>query len=248
MKTNIIINLLLAAFSLVLLTQQLKAQNKTEPVEKIESNPEGQGLLMTLKLEKGTGYNHPLIVMWLETEEGKFIETLFLTETIGKEMSTQVINSSGKKKKESADIPAALPYWKHQSEAGDSGGLLQSGQNNRITDAIIRPVPGGSFDLSFHLSNCPAGNCRILIELNQSNESGEYGGSHHSNEPEFITSSQPSVIYEAVVDPHILPDSILMGPIGLGNETAKTGILRANREAMTSSLQIASKITLVVGQ
>ncbi len=248
MKTNIIINLLLVTFLLVFSTQQLKAQNEIPPVEKIESNPGGQGLLMTLKLEKGSAYNHPLIVVWLETEDGEYVETLFVTETIGKEMYKQANISSEKGKEESADLLAALPYWIHQCENNNSNGLLVSNQNNLSAEDIVRPTPCGSFDLSFHLSNCPAGNCRILIELNQIYYKDKYQYGHHSGEPEPLTSAQPSIIYEAVVDPHILPDSISMKPIGLGDKTGKTRILQTNPKTTTPSKQIASKITLVVGQ
>lgn len=248
MKTNIIIKLFLVTFFLVSSTPQLKAQNEILPVEKLESNPGGQGLLMTLKLEKGSGYNHPLIVLWLETEDREYVETLFVTETIGKEMYKQANISSGKEKEESADLLAALPYWIHQREYNNSNGLLLSDQNNPSAEAIVRPTPSSSFDLSFHLSNCPPGNCRILIELNQIFDRGEYQNSHHTGEPERFTSIQPSIIYEAVVDPHILPDSISMKPIGLGDKTGKTGTLQTNPETAIPSRQIASKITLIVGQ
>jgi len=228
--------------------QLLKAQNGNPAVEKIESNPEGQGLLMTLKFEKGSAHNHPLMAVWLETEDGKFIETLFVAESIGKGIFKHADQSSGKWMEGAVDRPAALPYWGHQRGIKNSKGFYLPDQNNPEVDAVTGPTPKASFDLSFHLSNCPVGNCRILVEINQSWDWNEHWTNQRSDDPDYRSSAQPSVIYEAVVDPHILPDTILMKPIGRGDEAGKSGTLFSDLETMTSALQIAKKITLVVGQ
>lgn len=248
MKKNLFNAILLTALLLSVAHGNLLAQAKADGRQKIDSNPAGEGLLMTLVFEKGATHNHPLMVVWLESEDGHFIETLFVSESIGKGVFKHADRSSGKWMPGEVERPAALPYWGHKRGIKSAKGNFVPDKNNPEPDAITGPTPVGDFELSFHLTNCPAGNCKILMEINQSWDWNDHWTNNRLDDPQYHASAQPSLVYEALVDPHILPNTLVMKPVGRGDEAGRSGTLFTDLETMTTALQIVGKITLLVGQ
>lgn len=245
-KLSFIIKLTLGLF--VINTMQPATAQTGSKLPHIESNKDGEGLLMTIRFDKGEAHHHPLMVVWVESEDSTFIETLFVSESIGKGVFKQAVNSSGKWVPGEVERPSALPYWGHKRGIKNSHGNFVPDKEHPEVDAVTGATPEGSFELSFHLTTCPAGNCRILLEINQSWDFNNYWTNSRSNDPEYHASAQPSVIYEAVADPRILPDTIEMMPIGRGDESGKSGKLYSDLGTLTTALRIAKKITLIVGQ
>lgn len=234
--------------TLALLAGAVSANAQKTPVyETIETNQQGEGLRMTLRFDKGEAHNHPLMAVWVETDDGKFVETLFVAESIGKGVFKHADRSSGKWMPGAINRPSALPYWGHKRGKKNSAGYYLPDAQQPEPDAVTGATPKGDFELRFNLSNCPVDRCRVLVEINQSWDWNDHYTNSRSDDPQYRASAQPSVVYAALVDPRVVPDTLQLKPIGRGHEAGTTGDLYTDLNTLTTALQIADKITLIVG-
>ena len=58
-----------------------------ETPDQYTSNLSGEGPLLELEMVRGEGHNHPLMAIWVEDDEGRFIQTLFIADRSGKGFS-----------------------------------------------------------------------------------------------------------------------------------------------------------------
>lgn len=160
------------------------------------TNIDVDGTEIQLDFEKGEYYNHPLIAVWLEDKDGKFVESVY----VAKSMATGVFGHGGYKDGKWVEgtrrRAAALPYWSHQRGIKAVDGLYLPTPEKPLADAITGPTPSGDFILKSKLMNIE--NYRILVEVNQPWDWNNYW--HNNKYPDsedYKSSCQPSVVYEA---------------------------------------------------
>ena len=85
-----------------------------DPPEHFSSNPMGSGPALEIEMTRGKGHNQPLMAIWVESPEGKFIQTLYVAESIGKGVFQHGDTSRGFWMPGEIQRPAALPYWSHK--------------------------------------------------------------------------------------------------------------------------------------
>jgi hypothetical protein len=137
--------------------------------------------------------------------------------------------------------PAALPYWWHKY------GYLPS-QEKRVPDAITGPTPAGNFILDSKVKKVSDNQINILLEINQSWDWNEYWtNDKFPDDAEYLTSSQPAVVYGATIDLAI-PDSVYnMEVIGHSHYSGKDGSLDQDISTLTTALEIAGVIKVSTG-
>ena len=102
----------------------------------IFTNINGLGVSIELDFLKGEGHNHPLMAVWIEDTSGKYIETLFVAESIGKGVFAHGKESGGKWQQGPLRRPAALPYWSHKRGIREDDGYYIPTPDNPLPDAI----------------------------------------------------------------------------------------------------------------
>ncbi|MBV5342325.1 hypothetical protein JZU68_01465, partial [bacterium] len=75
-----------------------------------------------LRFERGIEHNHPLFAVWLADDEGNYIQTLYVSESIGKGVFKRINKSKGRWLAGEIQRPAALPYWAHQRNEKNENG------------------------------------------------------------------------------------------------------------------------------
>ena len=85
-----------------------------EVPDHISSNPEGSGPKLEIEMTRGEGHNHPLMAIWAEDMNGRFLQTLYVSESIGKGVFKHGDSSRGFWMPGEIRRPAALPYWGHR--------------------------------------------------------------------------------------------------------------------------------------
>lgn len=240
---------ILMAFSLISLVvlYQCNATRKMvpeSPVETIRTHPDANGTDLTITFIKGPEHNHPLMAVWLETTQGKYIETLYVAKSIAKGIFQHGDKSSGKWEPGPIRRPAALPYWSHKRGVRASDGLYIPEQSNPMPDAVTGATPQKSFILQTTTSDKIESPVRILFEINQSWDWNEYWTNNkYPDDPDYKTSSQPALVYMTTIDPSY-PDSVFVfKPIGHSHFSGKDGSLDENIGTLTTALEIASRIT-----
>ncbi len=108
---NILLILIIAAS----LSSCKSGRIQEEPVKtELTANAEGKGPGLYLDFTKGPAHNHPSFVLWAEDINGKFIQTLFISQAVGTSVFEHGDPSSGHWEPGKVRRPASLPYWAHK--------------------------------------------------------------------------------------------------------------------------------------
>ncbi len=218
------------------------------PVQ-IGSNPNGKGPKLEIEMTRGEGFNHPLMAIWVESESGEFIQTLYVAESIGKGVFQHGDASKGFWMPGEIRRPAALPRWSHQRGIKADDGLYLPTPQDPVADAYTGPTPDKSFILNTRLNEAITGKFRVFFEINQTWDWNEYWTNNkYPDDAEYKTSCQPALVYMAVIDPAKADEEYLMEIIGRSHYSGATGELYNDLETMSTALHIAEEIVVRVVQ
>jgi hypothetical protein len=241
MKTNIFI------FIALLMLASCKSTRVVmyDDYQSIIANAEKEGLAITLEFKKGREHNHPSFVLWAEDMEGNYIQTLFITESLGSGVFGHGDASSGKWMPGEIIRPAAIPYWAHKRGIKNEEGTYMPSSKNPIPDAYTGATPAGSFDVTTKFDKDPPTRFKILFEINQTWDWNEYWTNNKfPDDTKYKTSCQPALVYAVEIDMNNLQDSYPMKVIGHSHYSGKTGELFTDLSTITTALEIAEEITI----
>lgn len=220
---------------------------KQDSIIIIESNIDGAGKAIGIEMVKGKEYNHPSFVFWIEDMGGNYIQTLFVTRAIGQGIFSYGDKSSGIWKPGEVRRPAALPYWAHKRGIMTEDGLLVPTPRSKVPDAYSGATPAGSFSLTSRSDAPLEGTLRLMLELNQPWDWNEYWtNSRFPNDSDYVSSCQPAIVYEALIDFGQPGSTVVMKPIGHSHYAGKTGELFTDLSTITTALYIVEKIKVTV--
>jgi len=204
------------------------------------------GTALMLKFEKGNQHNHPLFAVWLADMNGTFIETLYVSESIGKGVFPRVDRKKGAWMAGAIQRPAALPYWAHQRNIQNEFGTYNPSQTHPEVDGNTGATPSASFILHLKTTNVLEGNYQVFVELNQSWDWNEFWyNDRFPGDKEYMTSSQPALVYSVKFDTR-QKMSYPLKPVGHSSYNGSDGNLNPDLKTLTTALQIARSITLEV--
>lgn len=239
MKTKIILALLL----IINVTMSAK---KPENFASYIYGINDQCTLISLKFEKGKEHNHPLFAVWLADQNGKFIQTLYVSKSIGKGVFEHGNRKTGQWMPGEIQRPATLPYWAHQRGILNEYGTYMPTPKNPEIDAFTGATPLESFILNIKTQKPLKGKYKIMLELNQS---WDWNDTWHNNrfpdDKEYKTSSQPALVYSADIDTNTTGE-VEMKPIGHSHYSGKDGSLTTDLSTLTTALKIAKNITVTI--
>lgn len=204
------------------------------------------GTVLTLRFEKGKQHNHPLFAVWLADANGKFIETLYVSESIGKGSFPRADRKKGSWMAGPIQRPAALPYWAHQRNIQNEYGTYNPTPAHPESDGNTGATPQSSFVLHLKSANVLSGNYLVFVELNQSWDWNEFWyNDRFPGNKEYMTSSQPALVYSAPIDTRqrqVTP----FKPVGHSSYDGSDGSLTTDLSSLTTALKIAKTITVEV--
>ena len=239
MKTRILIAVIL------LLAVSVSAKKKPETFSSYIYGQNDQCTVLSLKFEKGKEHNHPLFAVWLADENGKYIQTLYVSKSVGKGYFEHGSRNTGRWMPGEIQRPATLPYWAHQRGVMNELGTYLPTPKNPVPDAYSGATPLSSFILNVKTDKKLSGKYRIYLELNQSWDWNEYWTNNkYPDDKEYITSSQPALVYSADFDTSQAGREIELKPVGRSHYAGSDGQLYTDLNTLTTALKIAKKITL----
>jgi len=239
MKTKII-TVTILLFSVVIF-----AQKKKEVFSQENYGVNNTGTALTIQFEKGSEHNHPLFAIWLADENGKYIQTLYVSQSIGKGVFQHANRKTGHWKEGEIQRPATLPYWAHQRAEINEYGTYMPTPKQPVADAYTGATPSASFILHAKTEKPLNGKYKIMLELNQSWDWNEYWtNDKYPNDKEYKTSSQPALVYSVDIDTTSPKPEYVLKVIGHSHYSGADGSLDTDLSTMTTALKIAKKITL----
>jgi len=233
--------------SVLLITWSCKSSRvpETEIPEQISSNPNGSGQHLEVEFIRGEAHNHPLMAIWIEDEEGNYIQTLFVAESLWKGIFQHGDATSGKWLPAEIRRPAALPVWSHSRGIKEPDGLFVPTPEHAIADAYTGATPPISFKLNTRLDEQTNDKYYVLFEVNQTWDWNEYWTNNkYPDDPIYKTSCQPSLIYKVLLDPNDATTEYTMELVGRGHHSGKDGEIYTDLETMTTALNITRSITV----
>jgi hypothetical protein len=221
------------------------AQKKKEVFSTENYGVNNGGTSLTIQFEKGAEHNHPLFAIWLADENGKFIQTLYVSQTIGKGVFYRASRKTGQWKAGEIQRPAALPFWAHQRDIKNEFGTYNPTPKQPEVDAYTGATPPNSFILHVKTEKPLKGKYKVMLELNQSWDWNEFWtNDKFPNDKEYKTSSQPAVVYSVDIDTNNQEINYEMKPIGHSHYSGGDGSLTTDLSTLTTALKIAKKITV----
>jgi hypothetical protein len=225
----------------------LSCSNSRVPTEEspdhITSNPYGKGAALEIEMIKGEGHNHPLMAIWVEDLEGRFVQTLYVAESIGKGVFPHGDESRGFWIPGEIQRPAALPYWSHKRGIKNANGLYLPTPANPVPDAYTGPTPGQSFILHTKLDEPGLKRFNLLFEINQTWDWNEFWSNNkYPEDEEYKTSCQPALVYRASINLDDPQKEYEMKIIGRSHHSGANGELYGDLETLTTALHIAGEI------
>lgn len=229
-------------------TPQAHGNLKKNITDTLIFNVNGGGTVLQFTFIKGKAHNHPLMALWLEDEEGGYIQTLFVTQSIATGIFKYGRHENGKWVAAPRKRPAALPYWSHKSGVAFVDSVSSTVKSTIIPDAYSGATPKGNFVLTT-ITEKPlvAGRYKIFFEVNQTWDWNDYW--HNNKFPddeEYKTSCQPAIVYAATIDLSKIGVKYELLPIGHSHYNGSDGSLNTDLSTLTTALQIVQKVTVEV--
>ncbi|MEI7502012.1 MAG: hypothetical protein WCJ61_01895 [Paludibacter sp.] len=204
-----------------------------------------KGSIISIRFEKGKEHNHPLFAIWLADENGKYIQTLFVCESVGHGIFVRANRSSGKWMGGEIQRPATLPYWAHQRGVINQYGTYLPTPKQPIVDAYTGATPSSSFVLNTKTEKTLSGKYKVMLEINQSWDWNEFWANDlYPGDNEYRTSSQPALVYAVDIDTNNPASNYIMNPVGHSHYSGADGSLTTDLSTITTALKIARKITV----
>ncbi|HEY9114297.1 MAG TPA: hypothetical protein VIN10_06325 [Bacteroidales bacterium] len=251
-KIQIHILFVFLIFPALLFSQQKTSTKKkntiaVDTIYKITSSAE---LEIAFSFTPGKEFNHPTFALWIEDIEGNYLETIFVTRSFATGIYGHGDAGDGKWKTvpgESIRI-AALPYWSHKRNVISRDTLYIPTPENPLPDALTGATPENNFVILTNYDKELPRKFVILFEINQAFDYNEFWTNLSLNQnPNYLTSGQPSVIYAVTVDLGSDMKEFFLNPIGHGSATGKDGLLYTNLQTITTAGKITgqAKITII---
>jgi len=240
----IILLVMLAACSATPSATQLAQRQK---VTDVVTNTSGTGPSIELKFYGGPSLYYPLMAVWLEDEQGGYIQTMFVPKAIATGVFKYGSNATGKWVEAAKRAPQTLPYWSHKRGVVASDGLYMPEPENPVADAYSGATPTTSFTLATRADKPLPEKFRVMFEINQNWDWNEYWTNNkYPGDKNYLYSAQPAVVYESMVDQKDMQDKYIMRPIGHSHPSGQTGELFTDISTLTTALQIADSIVVKV--
>lgn len=211
----------------------------------VVTNTSGTGEEIELRFYGGPSLYYPLMAVWLEDEDGKYLQTLFVPRAIATGVFRYGSNASGKWVEAARRAPQTLPYWSHKRGVKEEDGLYMPDPDSPVADAYSGATPTTSFILKARADKPLPEKVRVMFEINQNWDWNEFWtNDKYPGDVRYLNNAQPAVVYEASVDMGSLMERYLLKPVGHSHPTGATGELFTDLSTLTTALQIADSLVV----
>ena len=225
-------------------TRSNKQQEPAKPVI-LTTNNAGRGPVIEVELTKGKSFYYPLFAVWLEDEDGKYIQTLYVAQSVATGVFRYAKQGSRKWETGSKRAPQTLPYWAHKRGIKAADGLFMPDEGSKVPDAYTGATPTTAFVLNARVDEELPQIFRVMFEINQNWDWNEYWtNDRYPDDENYKMSCQPALVYEAVIDRGSPATEYTMKPAGHSHYSGKTGELFTDLSTLTTALEIAGSITV----
>lgn len=206
-------------------------------------------LEMAFSFSPGKEFNHPTFAVWIEDIEGNYLETVFVTRSFATGIYGHSDAGDGKWNTFPGESirTAALPYWAHKRNVISRDTLYIPTPENPVPDALTGATPNNDFVVLTNYAKQLPRKFVLLFEINQAFDYNEFWTNIFLNQnPNYLTSGQPSVIYAVTVNLDSPVKEFYLNPIGHGSATGADGLLYTNLGTITTAGKITGEVKITI--
>jgi len=215
------------------------------PLQQIVKNQQGKGISFEIEFRKGKAHNHPTFAFWIEDLDGKYIQTLFVTQYIatGTYAHGQLEPGKWNDVEGSAERPASLPYWLHKRNVKNRKGTLLPTADEPVPDACTAATPKSDFILNTKADAQLPKKFRLLMEINQPWDSNAFwNNAKYPESWDYRASLQPALVYATTIDLENGGNEYWLNPVGHSHWTGEDGKLYTDITSITTAKEIVEQI------
>lgn len=216
------------------------------------------GTKISLDVKTGPHYWNPQIAIWIEDNNGNYIETLFVTKATAKGIFYGGRSKDNFKSFDSDQQATtayrrvnALPVWSHKRGIRYADGLWVPSREMPLADAITGETISHDFLLktSTQLKN----NFHIFMEINVAFDDNEYYSAFDFPEDDVFHNGtgqlgQPSVIYTTRINENDLSNYYLLKLVGHGHHSAQNGTIYKDLSTLSTAKNLIERILVKIEQ
>lgn len=241
-------NIALAASStlLIIVSASLLLQCKpatriaSYPTDTIYTNQNNTGATIELSFKRGNTHNHPLMAIWTTDTNNKYIESIYVAESIAKGVFGHGDKTTGKWLPGAVRRPAALPVWAYSRNVKEADGLYIPTENTAMVDAVTGATPQNNFVLKSKLTSNYPNTYHVYFEINQTWDwNKHWTNNKYPDDENYKTSCQPSLVYRATISSK---NNYTFELIGHGHYNGSDGNINPDLSTITSARNITDKI------
>lgn len=243
-KASLVIAVMLVSVTSCFVNRQRSEEVIPRVGYEFSTNENGAGSWFRIEFQRGTSFYYPLMAVWLEDIEGKYIQTLYVPNSVARSNFKYGVIRDGAWQPGVRRHPQIVPYWAHKRGVKASDGLYMPDQENPVPDAYSGATPVTGFILNARADKPIEQPVKVLVEINQNWDWNEYWtNDKFPGDEHYSLSCQPAVVYEALLDPDLQED-IVMKPIGHSHPSGATGELFTDISTLTTALTIVDSIVV----
>lgn len=232
--------------------KQIGKEEKELNYELISLTPSNTYWDINIEMKKGESFSYPLIAIWLEDTSGNYLETVYVSKTIGSGTYTMSKVAGYRWLPGQIRRPEALPRWAHQRGIIAEDGLYIPMHESPDLDGVTGPTPINSFLIESGSKISALTDFNIFLEVNQSYDWNEYYTDTSFPDDTVYSGSgsvgQPALVYSATVSTRGMEKHkyYFMKPLGHSHYSGKDGALYTNLDSLTTALDIIDRLIVSV--
>ncbi|MFN8240630.1 MAG: hypothetical protein U0X39_07740 [Bacteroidales bacterium] len=215
--------------------------------EEIITNTSGSGDQVILEAYRGKSFYYPLMAVWIEDQDGNYIQTLFVAKSVAKGIFRYGKQEGGKWVEAPKRAPQTLPYWAHKRGVQASDGLYMPEPSNPVADAYSGATPVTGFVLKSRTDKPLPQVFNVLMEINQNWDWNEYWtNDKYPGDENYKMSCQPALVYKAEIKNPGPGKTYRLSPVGHSHYSGKTGELFPDLGTLTTAMHIVDSVVVRV--
>ncbi len=244
---NILLIILLVSSCSV--NQNRSDSGNDEDIYRFTVNEDAPGPWIAVEFKAGESFYYPLFAIWLEDLDGKYLQTLYVPESVATSVFRFGDIKDGKWVEGIRRWPQTLPYWAHKRNITASDGLYMPDPEAPVPDAYTGATPVTGFVMLSRSDSIIDRPVKVMLEVNQNWDWNEYWtNDKYPGDEYYRRSCQPALVYEAVIDPAMSGTVQVMQAIGHSHPSGATGELYTDLSTITTALEIADSIMVYLGK
>jgi hypothetical protein len=239
--------ILLASIVLLSIGNLFGGEKPPKKSKVIETNIGEVGASLEIYFMKDNSFDKPTFAFWIEDTNGKYIETLYVTNYLatGTYKHARLGEGEPYSKRGPAKRPSSLPYWLHKRNIRADGITYLPTPDKPVADAITGATPKSDFLLKTIVKSVLPRKFNVMLEINQAWDYNEYWNENKfPAEFDYTYSCQPAIVYSATIDLDNPKGEVTFSLIGHAHYSGKNGDLYEDISTLTTAKTIVKEVTV----